>query len=120
MIDDTEILHQQTLICSKYDLDVHQTFLDSFVGVALSTFNKSNDPINGLRYASKPNENVAWFVWQGEYSEEEDFFKPIHAKHLLNLCPPLINYLGLPPGWRFLFDTNNYEDVWYDEKLLTM
>ena len=43
--------------------------------------------------------------------------KPMHIYHLLELCPKAIKYLGLAPGWRFLFD-NTYEDVWYDQSLL--
>jgi len=32
----------------------------------------------------------------------------------------MIEYLGLPVGYRFLIDNEWYEDVWYDESLLNI
>jgi hypothetical protein len=59
-----------------------------------------------------------WYIWAGkEFSNDPDFFVPIHIAHLIEWCPEAIKYLGLPPGWRFLFD-KNYEDVWEDKKLI--
>ncbi|WP_456236598.1 immunity protein Imm33 domain-containing protein [Chryseobacterium carnipullorum] len=31
----------------------------------------------------------------------------------------MIKYLGLPAGNRFLIDDKGFEDVWFDENLLT-
>jgi len=74
------------------------------------------DPINGLRHPSEKG-TTGWFIWTGEYSEEDDFFKPICAEHLLQKRPDIIKYLGLDIGYRFLADRNGYEDIWFDEKL---
>ena len=70
-----------------------------------------------MRHPIKVDETVSWYLWAGELSDAPDFFQPVHIAHLLEICPKAINYLGLSPGWRFLFD-KNFEDVWYDKKLL--
>jgi hypothetical protein len=70
-------------------------------------------PINGLRHSPETG-TTGWYIWAGdEFSEADDFFKPLHVSHLQNSCPAIIKYLGLPPGWRFLI-ANGYEDVWFD------
>ena len=74
--------------------------------------------IHGLRHPSK-NGLSGWYVWQGDYKEDADFFNPIHMSHVVQEHAVLEKYFMLPPGHRFLIDTTNgYEDVWYDEKLL--
>ncbi|MBK9253865.1 MAG: hypothetical protein IPM42_00105 [Saprospiraceae bacterium] len=78
--------------------------------------NLDKDPINGLRHPSEQG-TTGWFIWTGEYSEADDFFKPICAEHLLHNRPGIIKYLGLDIGFRFLADKNGYEDIWFDEKL---
>ena len=78
--------------------------------------NLDKDPINGLRHPSEKG-TTGWFIWTGDYSENEDFFQPMCAEHLLQLRPDIIKYLGLDIGYRFLADKNGYEDIWYDEKL---
>ena len=42
-----------------------------------------------------------------------------HVSHLRARCPEVEKYLGLGPGWRFIFD-ETYEDVWFDELLLSV
>lgn len=75
-------------------------------------------PINGLRH-SKTENTTGWYIWAGEqFSEDDDFFKPLHVSHLDDWCSQVIPYLGLPPGWRFLI-ADEYEDVWFDECLLS-
>jgi len=112
-----QFAEKQKLICAKYGAQFLASPFDKIVGVALGTFEKFQMPINGLRLPIESEQSVNWFIWAGEYSDADDFFKPVHVHHLLEICPKAINYLGLAPGWRFLFD-NQYEDVWYDENLL--
>jgi len=33
--------------------------------------------------------------------------------------PQVLDYLALPPGWRFLI-APDYKDVWFDENLLKL
>lgn len=84
------------------------------MGGDLTTF-----PINGLRHPREKG-TTGWFIWAGEYSDDADFFKPMHANHLLEINPTVIRYLGLPPGYRFLFDNRGYEDIWEDIHLLNL
>jgi hypothetical protein len=41
----------------------------------------------------------------------------MHVAHLGNECPEAMDFLGLPPGSRFL-SAEGEVDVWYDETLL--
>ncbi|MBV4358901.1 immunity protein Imm33 domain-containing protein [Pinibacter aurantiacus] len=114
-----EFLESQKAICKKYNAEFLAAPFDNLIGVALKSFEAFNMPINGLRHPTERALSANWFIWAGEYSDSDDFFQPVHIKHLLDLCPKAINYLGLAPGWRFLFDSQ-YEDVWYDEQLLNI
>lgn len=78
--------------------------------------NLDKDPIHGLRHPSDKG-TTGWFIWTGDYSENNDFFQPICAAHLLQIRPDIIKFLGLDIGFRFVGDKNGYEDVWFDEKL---
>ncbi|MFI5125048.1 MAG: hypothetical protein ACHQDF_06975 [Chitinophagales bacterium] len=61
---------------------------------------------------------TGWYLWSGEeFSEDPNFFVPLHVEHLKEWCPEIIKYLRLAPGWRFLI-APNYEDVWEDLTLL--
>ncbi len=88
----------------------------STVGIALSTLGKQ--PINGLRHNAAGTSN-GWYIWCGtEFSEAPDFFSPLHIEHMAEYVPQAIEYLDLPPGYRFLIDGSNYEDIWFDKSLL--
>lgn len=88
--------------------------------MAVETFGRGNNmPINGLRHPIDAGHSAGWFIWAGEqFLEDADFFKPMHVRHLIESYPDALDYLGLPPGWRFLIDDKGYEDVWCDEQLL--
>ena len=83
------------------------------VGVSI---NLDKNPINGLRHPSEKG-TTGWFIWTGDYSENEDFFQPMCTEHLLQVRPDIIKYLGLDVGFRFLTDNKDYEVIWYDEKV---
>lgn len=114
-----EFIQGQKAVCEKYSADFVAAPFNEFVGVALKSFDKFEMPINGLRHPITKGLSTNWYIWAGEYSEADDFFQAVHVGHLIEICPKAIRYLGLPPGWRFLFD-NHYEDVWYDETLLSI
>lgn len=76
-------------------------------------------PLNGLRHMPE-FPTTGWYLWAGEVlRQEEDFFVPLHVEHLQEWCPEALRYLGLPPGWRFLV-ADDYEDTWFDDKLLKL
>lgn len=51
-------------------------------------------------------------------SQEDDFFSPIHVEQIQEYMHEAKEYLDLPPGYRFLIDGNNYEDVWFEADLI--
>ena len=112
-----EFIKKQKEICRKYTAEYFETSFDKLIGVALKSFDKFEMPINGLRHPIENDQSANWYIWAGEYSDADDFFSPVHVSHLLEICPKALHYLGLGPGWRFLFDSE-YEDVWFDENLI--
>ena len=114
------LFEKQQALCQKYNAKYLPAPLNNIIGVALETFEQLNMPINGLRHQGQTDDNCIWYIWVGEYSSKDDFFKSVHIAHLLEVCPQAVNYLGLAPGWRFLFDNKGYEDVWYDKELLNI
>lgn len=88
----------------------------SKLGVALSTLGR--EPIHGLRLRPTDTTN-GWYIWcGGEMSSADDFFLPLHVEHLKEHFPSVVEYLDLPPGYRFLVDGVDFEDVWFDGSLL--
>ena len=86
------------------------------MGIA-NNFSAGLLPLNGLQHPATETTS-GWYLWAGEeLSEADDFFKPIHGYHLLESNAVVLKYLALPPGWRFLV-AGDYEDVWFDAKLL--
>lgn len=107
----------QMEVCKRYGTEWFPSPPHLKVGIA-ENVRTGVQPINGLRH-QPVGDTSGWYLWAGEvFSEDPDFFKPLHVSHLEDWCPGIIRYLGLPPGWRFL-KAGDYEDVWYDESLLT-
>jgi len=85
-------------------------------GLAIKTLD-GRMPINGLRHPREES-TCGWYFWAGEkLSQHAGFFEPLHVKHLSEYCPVVLPFLALEPGFRFLLAAE-YEDVWFDEKLL--
>lgn len=118
-MENSEITEIQKQICNKYGLKFEPCELNLKVGISLNIIEKSNEmPIHALRLRAENGTN-GWYIWGGDYSEEDDFFKPLHAFHLEEFCPLILPFLGLAPGSRFLIAENgNYVDVWEDLSLL--
>jgi hypothetical protein len=107
-------IEKQKEICGKYGSNWKPTNKTLNIGISE---NLDLGTLNGLRHRTKKGE-VCWFIWSGEYSEDDNFFQPICAEHLMQRKPKLIDYLGLDVGFRFIISENGYEAVWFDEKLL--
>ncbi len=91
---------------------------DSTAGLASKTL-AQGWPVNGLRHPAEGQTN-GWYIWAGEtFSDRPDFFEPICLEHLADLRPEVLDYLALPPGWRFLISPD-YKDVWFDANLLNL
>ena len=107
-------IETQKEICEKYNSKWKPISKNLKIGISE---NLDLEPIYGLRHKTE-NGKMCWFIYSGEYSEKDDFFKPICAEHLLQKKPKLIDYFGLDEGFRFIIDKKGYEDVWFDENLL--
>lgn len=102
-------------VCKRLGVEFYPTDEDFRIGVSASV-KEGVVPINGLRHSPEAGTS-GWFIWSGDYSEDDDFFQPIHVRHIDEWSPLISKYLGLPPGYRFQIDDKGYEDVWFDESL---
>jgi len=104
-------------VCEWMDTTPDKPKPDSIIGLAIND-SLGKGIINGLRHPKEGSSN-GWYIWSGEFSESADFFSPICYEHLKNhLDTTIIEFLDLPPGYRFLVNGKDYEDVWFDETLL--
>ena len=110
------ISEAQRIVCESQGVGCVPAADDLKVGVA-SNVREGLLPLNGLRHPPV-GDTTGWYIWAGEkYSDDPDFFLPLHVAHLAEWCPDAMKFLALPPGWRFL-KAGDYEDVWYDSSLL--
>jgi len=105
----------QFAICQRYGAIFEAARDDAIVGVS-QNLESGVFPLHGLRHLPQ-GQSCGWFLWRGEWSNADDFFEPVHVLHLADICPAVLTYLGLAPGWRFLLAPNHVE-VWYDVNLL--
>lgn len=107
----------QLALCTKFQTSFYETPEFLKVGISRNLIYGRARPINGLRHPEE-GDTSGWYIWGGkDFSHASDFFLPVHINHLAEICPLVVKYLALPPGWRFLV-TENYEDVWQDLSLL--
>ena len=110
-------IKEQKDICDKYQVAWADVDINLFLGLADNVMT-SEIPINGLRHPAQGT-TCGWYIWTGmELSDRADFFKPVCVKHLVDIRPEVIKFLGLPPGYRFLTDDKGHIDIWEDKKLL--
>ncbi|MEL6559616.1 MAG: hypothetical protein AAFQ94_15600 [Bacteroidota bacterium] len=102
-------------VCEWKGVEPNTPSRGSVIGLAIGSL--SEGAIHGLRHPAENGAN-GWYIWCGDYSDSDDFFKPVCVEHLSNyLKTDLTQYLDLPPGFRFLIDGSRYEDVWFDQRL---
>ena len=109
----TDMERQQT-VCERFGATPMPCPLHLKVGIARNV-SEGVEPIHALR-TKACEETTGWYIWAGEWSDDPDFFVPLHAEHLASWCPNLISYLQLPTGWRVLL-APSYEDIWFDAEL---
>lgn len=103
---------EQASVCARFDSAFAPVDPDLKVGVALETLERM--PITGVRIAPENGTN-GWYLWGGDSSDSPDFFKPVHAQHLIEILPLVVKYLALEPGFKFMVDHEGYEDVWRED-----
>lgn len=118
MSNPTEPTQAQLEICKKYGVVPEVPNPEFKVGISPNAFT-GLQPLNGLRHPPEAD-TCGWYIWaEEEFRSNLDFFEPLHIEHLNELCPAVVPYLCLPPGWRFLI-APDYEDVWEDTVLLNI
>jgi hypothetical protein len=110
-----DLYPSQQRLCERAGAAFAPCVPGSMIGLS-KTFGLDVFPKHGLRHPPHLQAN-GWFLWAGEYSEDPDFFEPVCFEHLLDIHAPTLEFLGLAPGWRFLFH-DDHRDIWYDEQLL--
>lgn len=112
-----KLISIQEQLCSRFGAEYLQCGSNDKVGISRNV-REGARPVNGLRVRPE-GDTCGWYIWGGEeWSDDPDFFVPLHVEHLSEWAPLVLPYLGLSPGWRFLV-TEEYEDVWQDKGLLT-
>jgi hypothetical protein len=112
-----KIDQSQQDVCRRFGAEFMPTDETYKLGMSENAM-RCEQPLNGLRHSPESGTS-GWFIWGGEQlSSDPEFFKPVHVYHAQELCPEVLPYLALPPGWRFLI-ADGYEDVWFDEALLS-
>jgi hypothetical protein len=116
-ISEAKIHEDQRAFCRERVADYKASPGASMLGFALAT--RGMAPINGLRHPPH-NDTNGWYLWCGEgFSDNPNFFEPLHTEHVYEEFPCLIPLLGLAPGYRFLL-SEDFVDVWFDESLLSV
>ncbi len=112
-----EFEDEQKNICNQNNIKWTPVDQNLMIAINDSLFSESV-PINGLRHPKTENLE-GWYIWSGgEIPQNKiDFFYPIHIFHLIQEKPEILKYLGMPIGYGFQIDYNDYEDIWYDEKI---
>lgn len=103
---------QQISICKRFGAEPLPARPDLKVGVSRN-LKDHPAPWNGMRNNIE-GDTTGWYIWAGEWSDDPEFFVPLHVKHLAAWRPEVLPYLALPPGWRFLI-APGYEDVWFED-----
>lgn len=112
-MDQADVVRQES-VCRRFDATPMECPPHLKVGISRNVRDGAA-PINGMRVRSV-GDTVGWYIWAGDWSDDPDFFVPLHAEHLSSWCPQVVPYLQLPTGWRFLI-APGYEDVWFDAEL---
>jgi hypothetical protein len=106
----------QSAVCARFDVVPCPAPGHLKVGISRSV-RAGAQPLHGLRIPPE-GDTTGWFIWAGDWSDGPYFLEPLCTAHLPEVCVQAVPYLQLPPGWRFLV-APGYEDVWFDEALLT-
>jgi hypothetical protein len=115
-MDDAEIFRAQRALCTRVGSPLLAVGGNEKMGVSRSALDVANWPLKGVRHRPEAG-TCGWYVFAGTYSEDPNFYQPMHAQHLLDVRPEVAEYLGMSPGWAFVI-APGYEDVWQDDDFL--
>lgn len=104
-------ISEQRALCDRFGVVPDYPQAGSRLGISEGAL-RGSEPLHGLR--QRADGLSTWYIWSGEYSDSNDFFRSIHYEHVAEHRPEALAYLALPAGWRFLL-AEGFEDVWFDE-----
>ncbi|PHS12134.1 MAG: hypothetical protein COA86_18750 [Kangiella sp.] len=107
---------EQILLCEKYSTEYYGIDFDQKVGIALQTL--ESEPLHALRHVDEKGTS-GWFIWGGEFKDDSEFFQSLCGVHLHKYCPHILKYLALKPGYRIMIDRKGFEDIWFDNELIS-
>ncbi len=110
-------VHREQSVCEWAGVVPSPPAPGSKLGIALGSI--GSQLIHGMREAATETTSGWYISCGGELSDAPDFFSPMHVEHIGKYLPQVKEYLDLPPGYRFLIDGSNHEDVWFDPQLLS-
>lgn len=113
MPNQAQLAAAQQKICAQYGSAFAPLRPGDKVAIALDSIGLQ--PIarrREVKLSHDPNE-ITWFIYCGEYRDDDDFFSPVHVSHLAEMLPEVLPYLALSEGFGFIIDHDGYEDVWY-------
>jgi hypothetical protein len=85
----------QIEVCGRFGTKPFPTPIALKVGIA-SNVRAGVQPLNGLR-CQPVGDTSGWYIWAGEdWSDDPEFFAPLHIRHLDEWCSAAIPYLLLP------------------------
>ncbi len=115
---DHNIKQRQIEVCNEFGADYWPCPNGLKVGIS-ENVKEGMMPVNGMRIPPE-GDTTGWYIWSGEeLPDDADFFLPLAIDKVYEWCPIIVQYLGLPPGWRFL-TAIGYEDIWKDDSLLKL
>lgn len=103
--------NQQNAICQRFGSAFVVPAATDKLGIALQTLDLL--PLTAVRLKPE-NGTCGWYIHGGEYAADDDFYQPLHVVHLAELCPQILPYLALAPGFKVML-APDFEDVWYED-----
>jgi hypothetical protein len=104
----------QQAVCTRFAAIPEPPEMSSKVGIALQT--RGQLPLNAVRRQAEHGTS-GWYLWWGDtWTDDTEFYQPLHVEHLTVRCPEILPYLALRAGWRVQI-APDHEDVWFDAEI---
>ncbi|MFC4158951.1 immunity protein Imm33 domain-containing protein [Chitinimonas lacunae] len=91
----------QNRLCAKHSAEFVPPYLEQNVVISVGVYEGGD--VQGVRYPS-PEHMSGWWITTDLYNGDTKTLQKVHAYHLVQQRPELIQFLGLPYGYRFYSD----------------
>lgn len=111
-----DLIAEQKRICESVGSRYIEVNGDDIVAVAVDSLKQ--EPWVGLRKAVKEQGDAHWYIYGGELTEASAVFETMQVRDLQDLdAVDVLPYLALEVGFRFMIDSDEYEDIWREGDL---